>query len=83
MYMVSDQAVEMEDSNVFAESDSRKLLKIRVSNDEKDIVPNVLAESKKGLEFDPSWFVVNVGVGNMPDTRYNVLKHAEFPVCNR
>lgn len=32
-----------------------------------------MAESKAATEFDPSWFVVNVGVGNMPDTKYNVL----------
>ena len=48
-------------------------MKIRESDSDIDIIPTVMAESKEGLEFDPSWFVVNVGVGNMPDTKFNIL----------
>ncbi|KRX01320.1 hypothetical protein PPERSA_11767 [Pseudocohnilembus persalinus] len=83
VYMVSDQAQDMERDNIFADAESRKVLKIREPKDENDIIPTVLSESKPVKDCDPSWFVVNIGCGNMPDTRYNVLKHHDFPVCNR
>lgn len=53
----------MEKDDVFTESDSRKTLKIREPKDDTDIIPSVIAESKAGKEFDPSWFVVNVSIG--------------------
>lgn len=82
--MVSDQAVNMERDNIFADNeDSRKYLKIRKPVDVNDIIPNVLAEAKPVKEFEPDWFIVNVAVGNMPDTKYNILKHFEFPSTNR
>lgn len=81
--MVSDEATDMERDNIFAEIDGRKVLKVRKPKDANDIIPTILEESKTTTEMDPSWFIVNIGVGNMPDTRYNVLKHSEFPVSNR
>lgn len=80
--MVSDQAVDMARDNVFAKDNDRKHLNIRKGESDIDIVPGVLVESKKVDKVDNDWFIVNMGIGNPKDKKFNILKHHNFPPTN-
>lgn len=80
-YMVSDQAQALERDNVFGESENRRRLVKRKPND-KELLPTIMCENKPSEEFQPEWFIVNLGCG-MPTKTMNVIEHSDFPVWNR
>ena len=80
--MVSDIAQAMEVNNIFDQSETRKLLKIREAL-EDEIIPPVLVESKPTLEIDPDFFVVGVAHGMPKDNKFAYIKRSVFPVENR
>jgi nuclear protein localization family protein 4 len=62
-YMVSDLAQAMERDGVFGESKDRKMMCIRESTKEHDLVPAVLQQGNRLKEFDQDFFIVNVNNG--------------------
>ena len=80
-YMVSDQAQALERDNVFGDSESRRLLKKRETGKD-EILPTVMSENSPKEEFQPEWFIVNLGCG-IPKKPMTILHHNDFPVENR
>lgn len=80
-YMVSDQAQALERDKVFGDSETRRRLVKRKPHD-KELLPTIMCENRPAEEFQPEWFIVNVGCG-MPKKALTILEHSDFPVWNR
>ena len=57
---------------------------VRVPIKKDDMVPSILMEGKAKTEFDPDFFIVQLGHGQpKADQDFNILKNYDFPVENR
>jgi len=62
--MVSDLCQAMERDNVIGKSESRKVMNLRILNDdETQKLPTVMMENKEVTSFGPEWFLVNLNCG--------------------
>lgn len=80
-YMVSDQAQALERDGVFGDSENRRRL-VKRNAGEKELLPTIMCENRPSEEFQPEWFIVNLGCG-MPKKSMTLLEHSDFPVWNR
>ena len=80
-YMVSDQAQALERDKVFGDAETRRRL-VKRKVDEKTLLPTIMCENRACEEFQPEWFIVNVGCG-MPKKSMTILQHSDFSVWNR
>ena len=82
-YMVSDMCQALQRDNLFDNSDNQKKMKIRKAKP-NEMLPTIYMENNPCVEFDPDFFIVNIGNGvptNIKDT--NILKTYDFPVSFR
>lgn len=77
-YMISDQCQALERDNVFGDSEVRKKMVKRAAA-ENEFLPNIMSENQPTEEFEPDWFIVNLGSG-IPTKVMSLLHNTDFPI---
>ena len=82
-YMVSDQCQALNRDEIFGESKGKKM-SARIPTSKDDMVPSIMMGGKQATEFDPEFFIVQLGHGQPKSEQdFNILKNYDFPVENR
>jgi nuclear protein localization family protein 4 len=82
VFMISDQGQALEKYHLFAETEERKLMKVRVSQDPKEALPQFICGGKPVTEFEPEFLLVKLAHGSSKSNKFAYLKSSEFPAVH-
>lgn len=77
--MISDQGQALEKYNLLDESESRKMMKVKVPRTPNEALPSFIVAGKNATEFEPEFLLVKIAHGSSNSNKFAILKKAKFP----
>ena len=81
--MISDQEQALEKYGLFTDTDSRKMMNVRVPQSPKEALPSFIVSGSSATSFEPEFLLVKIAHGSSNSNKFAILKKAKFPAKNQ